>query len=262
MSGSSPQTRQPNDGQSHCGYETADGSPCQNSASEPDGFCHLHTDLETVDAGRPSKFEQCRDGILQLAKQGFDIKTIANKIGICEKTFHNWLNNKPQFGWEFRLARPENQRRRFEHCSNKVTFECEYCGSINEKIAWKVQQNKHNFCGESCYRKWDSEQKTKISGEFRYGSGWNKTKKREVRNRDDGQCVRCGLSNADHVEKYGRQLHVHHIKKARSFDDPEPRNDKSNLVTLCRSCHDYADYLSDNGLRVEFVFTDESGRKE
>jgi uncharacterized protein YjcR len=72
---------------------------------------------------------------------------------------------------------------------------------------------------------------------YNYGPGWNDRKKRLVRERDQYECQRCGISNNTHMENHGQQLHVHHIVPARYIDDPYERNAKSNLVTLCRTCH-------------------------
>ena len=78
-------------------------------------------------------------------------------------------------------------------------------------------------------------------GVFPYGPGWNEAKKEQVRERDDRTCQnpKCRRSEAEHIERFGRKHAVHHIQKARSFDDPEKRNHPDNLITLCisKECH-------------------------
>lgn len=74
-------------------------------------------------------------------------------------------------------------------------------------------------------------------GDPKYGLGWNENKREEVRNRDNRECRSCGLSETTHLNKYGCKLHVHHIQPARQFKDPEARNAKDNLLSLCVSCH-------------------------
>ena len=76
-------------------------------------------------------------------------------------------------------------------------------------------------------------------GTFPYGSGWNDAKKEQVRERDGRECQCCGRAEEEHIELYGRKHSVHHIQKARDFDDPEQRNHPDNLITLCESkeCH-------------------------
>lgn len=74
-----------------------------------------------------------------------------------------------------------------------------------------------------------------------YGPGWNEEKKEQVRERDGRTCQnpKCGRGEVEHIELLGRKHSVHHIQKARTFDDPEKRNHPDNLVTLCETseCH-------------------------
>jgi DNA-binding CsgD family transcriptional regulator/transposase-like protein/5-methylcytosine-specific restriction endonuclease McrA len=88
--------------------------------------------------------------------------------------------------------------------------------------------------------------------DFSYGSGWNESKRKAVRKRDGNQCVRCSMSNQEHINKWGNKLHVHHIEKARDIEDPEERNSKQNLVTLCQDCHILFEKLADSGLLLDF----------
>lgn len=74
-------------------------------------------------------------------------------------------------------------------------------------------------------------------GQEPYGKGWTKEKRESVLERDEYRCQSCGKSNEEHIEENGQSLHVHHINPAREYDDPEERNKKSNLVSMCSSCH-------------------------
>jgi len=76
-------------------------------------------------------------------------------------------------------------------------------------------------------------------GSFDYGTGWNPKKRRDVRERDGRKCVRCGMSEEDHLDEHGSVLHVHHVINAREFDEDEAneRNAMDNLVSLCHGCH-------------------------
>ncbi len=54
----------------------------------------------------------------------------------------------------------------------------------------------------------------------------------------DKSCQTCGLTNQEHLEKYGERLHIHHRdntgrKNIRTGVDPV----HENMVVLCRSCH-------------------------
>lgn len=92
-------------------------------------------------------------------------------------------------------------------------------------------------------------------GEMPYGPGWNKPKKRAVRERDDYTCQdpNCTVTQAEHRGKYDEKLHVHHLQKARDVDDPEERNDPENLITFCQDCHKRWEKVADAGLVPEIV---------
>ena len=49
--------------------------------------------------------------------------------------------------------------------------------------------------------------------------------------RDGRKCVRCGMTEAEHLAKWNRPITVDHRDKDRS------RNTMENLQTLCLSCH-------------------------
>lgn len=55
-----------------------------------------------------------------------------------------------------------------------------------------------------------------------------KTVCRYVYKRDNAQCQRCGVKNEN--------LHVHHIV---SFSNKKLRAEKSNLILLCKKCHNF-----------------------
>lgn len=87
-------------------------------------------------------------------------------------------------------------------------------------------------------------------GNQRYGDGWTETKRKAVRERDDHTCQdpRCSVTQADHLDEYDEQLHVHHLRKARDVDGAEERNAPENLITLCRDCHRRWEKIADAGL--------------
>ncbi|MBP7039433.1 MAG: DEAD/DEAH box helicase [Chloroflexi bacterium] len=67
-----------------------------------------------------------------------------------------------------------------------------------------------------------------------YGPIWNALKSR-ILARDGRRCRVCGTEGDE------SQLHVHHIKPFKTFEDPELANAPANLITLCPSCHQQAE---------------------
>ena len=51
-----------------------------------------------------------------------------------------------------------------------------------------------------------------------------------VRFRDGNRCTECGLTNEEHLERYGRSLEVHR-------KTPGSKYAVADCQTLCRSCH-------------------------
>jgi 5-methylcytosine-specific restriction endonuclease McrA len=125
------------------------------------------------------------------------------------------------------------------------TLECEWCGDSFKVAGEYVDEAR--FCSQDCYGEWMSndmplEDHPRYKGEDKldgpqYGAGWNEDKREAVRERDNRECVACGLDERMHVEKYGRKLNVHHIVPAREFDDAERRNAMGNLISVCIPCH-------------------------
>jgi len=75
-----------------------------------------------------------------------------------------------------------------------------------------------------------------------YGPNWGE-RSAEIRERDGHECLSCGMTDAAHRDEYGSHLNVHHIIKAREFDDYEKANRPENLVTLCNRCHKRYEHL-------------------
>jgi len=121
-----------------------------------------------------------------------------------------------------------------------ATLTCEQCGCKYKMIQSQAEESR--FCSRECMDRWRSERTGEEhplwkGGRFPYGEGWTEAKKRRVRIRDQARCQDCGMTMPEHLDKYGRDLSVHHIQPARTLDDPENRNAADNLVTLCTSCH-------------------------
>jgi len=70
-----------------------------------------------------------------------------------------------------------------------------------------------------------------------YGPSWHSAR-RAARERDGYECQRCEMSDQEHIGRFDQGLHVHHITPFRTFNDHAEANELSNLITLCRECHD------------------------
>lgn len=54
----------------------------------------------------------------------------------------------------------------------------------------------------------------------------------------DKKCQNCGMTNAQHHERYCERLHIHHVENTGRRNIREGREpDHSRMVILCRSCH-------------------------
>lgn len=60
--------------------------------------------------------------------------------------------------------------------------------------------------------------------------------------RDGYKCVKCGLTNEDHLILYGYEITVDHIDGNGVYKPSEKRNNSlENLQTLCSNCHGLKD---------------------
>lgn len=58
----------------------------------------------------------------------------------------------------------------------------------------------------------------------------------DVLERDNWSCVKCGMGNEEHLERYHKTITIDHID-GRGSCSKEKNNNMSNLQTLCLSCH-------------------------
>jgi len=72
-----------------------------------------------------------------------------------------------------------------------------------------------------------------IEGGLHFGGNKNKALER-----DNYACVNCGMTNEEHITRWGRRITVDHIDgNGRNKISKEKNNDLSNLQTLCYICH-------------------------
>ena len=111
---------------------------------------------------------------------------------------------------------------------------CTICGEKRRVDPNYLKKADKHFCSNKCWTEWAQENRSgednpmwKGGGVLYYGTKWEE--KREMAlERDDYTCQGCGCNE---------NLHVHHIRPLRTFEDDENPHRLNNLVTLCRSCH-------------------------
>jgi len=135
-----------------------------------------------------------------------------------------------------------------ECMDKKQKVSCSWCGEKIIRHNYMVQQAENNFCDQECLGKWRSEN---IIGEKhpRYKGGtihemgkfWSSIREKVIQ-RDDEKCIECGMNRSEHVEKFNRDINVHHIVPRREFMKSDNKtvndsNEMDNLETLCITCH-------------------------
>lgn len=72
--------------------------------------------------------------------------------------------------------------------------------------------------------------------DYYYGKNWGEMREKAIQ-RDSERCQACGITRREHRDKYGNDLHVHHITPLSEFESVENANSLDNLITLCHSDH-------------------------
>lgn len=69
-----------------------------------------------------------------------------------------------------------------------------------------------------------------------YGPNWEEAREKAIQ-RDDEQCSKCGFGREEHRERFGHDLHVHHLESVPDCETYKQANRLENLKTLCFNCH-------------------------
>jgi hypothetical protein len=60
----------------------------------------------------------------------------------------------------------------------------------------------------------------------------------KVLERDGSECKHCGMTSEEHIRRYGRDLHSHHIYPVRLVEYPDDSiHALCNMAALCEKCH-------------------------
>lgn len=182
-------------------------------------YCSLSCRNEGYKGISFSKKTQFKKGTSGAANYFFGKKhTYESRKKISESRKGIIPANKGKFHSEF-------TKKHLSDVHKKIWQDAEYVRHFKEKRALQKMP-----CGSSHWL-WRG-------GDVGYrGPGWEK-KACASRERDCYKCVSCGISKIEHQKVFGGNLHVHHIipyyiSKSNALE---------NLVTLCRSCHAFAEW--------------------
>lgn len=217
--------------------------------------------------GRKSKIKKLGPEIEQICldgnKKNYSLRQISEKIrketGLkaSHEAVKNYLDHKVpskkarKQDKEYFEQKPDNTGKQHKNGNTiPVKVTCDQCGEKIERMYGKARNNL-SFCKKECQNKWSShnynrdimaqfnpqnfirEQHPSYKGGHSKKMGANYQKnRRKVRERDNNTCQVCGI----HQEN-ATQMHTHHIKPRREFDDMVEANKTENLITLCCICH-------------------------
>lgn len=123
--------------------------------------------------------------------------------------------------------------------TNKVTLTCDECGKQFKRQKSRAELNDSDYCSYDCYHQNNSGEDAPYwkGGSINYyGESWHSQRRKAI-DRDDEQCVDCGMTRDKHYDEYDKDLAVHHKTPIRTFEDTKRANKLSNLVTVCTNCH-------------------------
>lgn len=128
--------------------------------------------------------------------------------------------------------------------THDVSVSCCRCGAGKTVTPSRYMRNSRFFCDRDCRGAWMSENRVEEQalawkggeGDTEYLGGWTRQRERALE-RDFYECRVCGMSNEEHNEEHGMNLHVHHQTPKDSFERDSEANRLTNLLTVCAACH-------------------------
>lgn len=227
----------------------------QKSAPEIADMCNVSSStisrwLDRHGIERDRRYQDREWLLRQYVFRQRDQHEIASECGVAESTICYWLSRHDitdgesmeskmceSCGSSFRYY-PSVGTRRFcsTACANEVRkrqveVTCPNCEKSFERWASLDTQ----YCSMAC---WGSDNWS--SDGYAYSGGWDRQRKKALQ-RDQYECVVCGISDETHRRRFGYGLDVHHKTPLRLFyqwdKPPEDAHVLRNLVTLCRTHH-------------------------
>lgn len=136
------------------------------------------------------------------------------------------------------------------NASVHIQVPCEVCNTLIDRKTYQLQISHVFFCSQTCKSVWmidhfsGENSPLWLGGHPQYrGADWL-VQARATRERDNFTCQKCGVRQSPQ-----RALDVHHIKPFNEFGfipyentNYIQANDLSNLITLCKNCHTFAEW--------------------
>lgn len=190
-------------------------------------------------------------------EEGRALSDIADEFGVTIEAVRYYMK-KYDLPRRRRGAREGEENPSWKGGPQAVT--CENCGDEFETTHWKAKNDLATYCSTGCKHEHFTERyagegnsQYGVRGEensthgrtgpdapnWQGGSRWRGTMKwlrarADALERDEGECVYCGVSNEEHNERYDHGLHCHHIEPV---SDGGAKFDLDNLETICANCH-------------------------
>lgn len=203
--------------------------------------------------------EFCIESYIKQKKSGM---LISQKVGCSKSTFYKYLrrynikiftNSESHKGYKFSEERKQEYREKFkgEKGANwqggRIRVKCHVCHKEIDRNRKAALNNKFFICSNECRSKYAQKL---YSGKNNpnwlggmafddYPWYFNEKLKHKIRQRDNFICQCCGMTEEEHVEKYGKCLTIHHI------DYNKKNCEKKNLITVCIGCNTKANYNRD-----------------
>jgi hypothetical protein len=163
---------------------------------------------------------------------------ITRPQSVIEQYDHNFCDKVCRTNW---VSKNNSGEKHYDYSQKEVN--CSNCGEKFTAPKNHRERSDNLFCSRDCYYEHLSDE---VKGEDNfnwaggyepyYGESWHSQRQKAI-DRDDEQCVDCGMTRDEHYDEYGADLEVHHKTPIRTFSDTEEANKLSNLVTVCTNCH-------------------------